>query len=219
MQALTFPLTAEHFPAMPACRHSARDAGHATHAGHHNATDFASIPNVITLLDAAADHPYPLIRGGGLFLICVGTGFLLSWLLPRYWAACAIAGGVAGFIASGLSALLPSLGTPSAVQISALVGSFLLEAGLIYLAVTRYKDAGDRKLLMAILFVVGLHFITMGLAHGPLIATLGVLTVINAAIGFHAKAISWKAFGIIDALLKLGFGLVMFLAYPAITYL
>jgi hypothetical protein len=173
---------------------------------------------VITLLDVAADHPYPLIRGGGLFLICVGTGFLLCWLMPKYWAQCAIAGGVAGFIASGLSALLPSLGTPSAVQISALVGSFLLEAGLIYLAVTRYKDAGDRKLIMAILFVVGLHFITMGLAHGPLIAILGVLTAINAAIGFRAEAISWKAFGVIDALLKLGFGLWMFLAYPAFTY-
>ncbi len=204
---------------MPACRHSARDRGHPTHRGHHAASGFASIPKVITLLDAVADHPYPLIRGGGLFLICVGTGFLLCWLMPKYWAQCAIAGGVAGFIASGLSALLPSLGTPTAVQISALIGSFLLEAGLIYLAVTRYKDAGDRKLIMAILFVVGLHFITMGLAHGPLIAILGVLTTINAAIGFNAQNISWKAFGIIDALLKLGFGLVMFLAYPALTYL
>jgi hypothetical protein len=168
--------------------------------------------------DVVASHPYPLIRGGGLFLICVGTGFLMCWLIPKYWAECAITGGVAGFIASGLTALLPSLGTPTALQIIALVGSFLLEAGLIYLAVTRYKDAGERKLIMAILFVVGIHFITMGLAHGPLIAALGVLTTINAAIGFRVDTIPWKVFGVIDALLKLGFGLWMFLGYPALTY-
>lgn len=29
-------------------------------------------------------HPFPLIRGGSLFLICVGLGFLIGWLLPRY---------------------------------------------------------------------------------------------------------------------------------------
>lgn len=166
---------------------------------------------------AAAAHPYPLIRGGGLFLIGVGTGFLLCWIFQRYWIQFAIAGGVAGIIGSGLSALLPSLGTPSAVQIGALAGSFLLEMGLIYLVITRYRSAGERKLVMGILFVVGLHFITMGLAHGPLIATLGVLTSANAAVGFRST-LDWRVFGVVDALLKLGFGLWMFLAFPAFTF-
>jgi hypothetical protein len=173
---------------------------------------------ITTLAQAAAEHPYPLIRGGGLFLMGVGTGFLLCWIFPKYWIPFAIGGGVAGIIGSGLSALLPSLGSPSAIQLIALIGSMVLELGLIYLAITRYKDAGERKLLMAILFVVGLHFITMGLAHGPLIAILGVLATANAAIGFNAEKIDWRVFGVIDALLKLGFGLWMFLAYPAFTY-
>ena len=174
---------------------------------------------MITLLDTAAlDHPYPLIRGGGLFLMCVGAGFLLCWIFPKHWIPFAIGGGVAGFIASGLSALLPKIGTIAPVHIIALVGSMVLEMGLIYLAITRYKDAGTRKLLMAILFVVGLHFIPMGLAHGPLILTLGVLCCLNAFVGFQASRVDWRVFGVLDALLKLGFGLWMFLAYPAFTY-
>lgn len=174
---------------------------------------------ITALTEVAADHPYPLIRGGGLFLTCVGAGFLLALLVPKWWMQFAIGGGVAGFIASGLSALLPSLGTPSAVQICALVGSFVLEMALIYLVITRYKDAGVDKLVPAIFFVVGLHFITMGLAHGPLILTLGVLTSLNAAIAFRTSGtVPWRVHGFVDAFLKLGFGLWMVLGYPPYTY-
>ncbi|CAM3446131.1 DUF6609 family protein [Stackebrandtia soli] len=173
----------------------------------------------LSLLSSVADaHPFPLIRGGGLFLMCVGAGFLLGWLLPRWWVPLAIGGGAAGIIASGLSALLPSLGTPSWIHIAALAGSIVLEMGLIYLVVSRYKDADERTMILAILFVVGLHFITMGAAHGPLIAILGVVTAANAAIGWYAKAVPLRVLGIVDALLKLGFGAVMLLAYPALTY-
>jgi hypothetical protein len=171
------------------------------------------------LATAAGDHPYPLIRGGGLFLLFVGAGFLLGWLIPKWWVQLAIAGGITGVIASGLSALLPSLGTPSWIHITALIGSMVLEMGLIYLVITKYRDAGERKLILAILFVVGLHFITMGAAHGPLIAILGVVTAINAAVGLWLRQAPLKLFGITDALLKLGVGAVMLLAYPAWTYL
>jgi hypothetical protein len=169
-------------------------------------------------VQAATAHPYPLIRGGGLFLMCVGAGFLLCWIFPKHWIPFAIGGGIAGFIASGLSALLPKIGTIHPIHIIALVGSMVLEMGLLYLAITKYKDAGQRKLLMAILFVVGVHFIPMGLAHGPLIAILGVLCCLNAAIGFRANNVAWQAFGVLDALLKLGFGFWMFAFYPAFTY-
>ena len=166
----------------------------------------------------AADHPYPLIRGGGLFLIGIGAGFLLGWIFPKRWIPLAIAGAVAGFTASGLSALLPSLGSPSAVQIAALAGAIVVEMGLIALVVTRFRDRELRTQILAILFVVGLHFLIMGLAHGPLIAALGVLTMANAALGLGVRSIPLRAFGIIDALLKLGFGVWMLALYPAFTY-
>lgn len=168
---------------------------------------------------AAADHPYPLIRGGGLFLMCVGAGFLTGLLVPKHWIPCAIAGFFAGFVASGLSALLPSLGTPSVVQIAGLVGSFLLEAGLLWFVLTRWRDRDERTLGLAIVLVVGVHFITMGLAHGPLIAGLGVLCVANAGLGLLVPAIPLRGAYLVDALLKLGFGVWMFVWHPAFTFL
>ncbi|TMS00294.1 DUF6609 family protein [Nonomuraea basaltis] len=54
------------------------------------------------------------------------------------------------------------------------------EAGLIYLVLTKTKGADDRTILLWILFMVGVHFVPMGLAHGPVITALGVLTMVNA---------------------------------------
>ncbi|GGP10981.1 hypothetical protein LDL08_28610 [Nonomuraea glycinis] len=163
-------------------------------------------------------HPYPLIRGGGLFLLGVGTGFLLSWIFNKHWLPFVIGGFVTGFVGSGLSALLPSLGTPSIAQIGGLVGAFVLEGGLIYLVLTKTKDADDyQTTILWILFVVGVHFVPMGLAHGPLISMLGVLTMANAYAGMRLKA-PLPVFGVIDALLKFGFGAVMLFAYPALTF-
>ncbi|MFC5820195.1 DUF6609 family protein [Nonomuraea harbinensis] len=166
--------------------------------------------------DTAA-HPYPLIRGGGLFLLGVGTGFLLSWLFQKYWLQFLIGGFVAGFVGSGLSALLPSLGPPSVAQIGGLVGSFVLEAGLIYWVLTKTKGADYRTVILWILFVVGVHFVPMGLAHGPLISILGVVTMVNAYVGLRTGA-PLRMFGLIDALLKFGFGAVMLFVHPALTF-
>lgn len=174
-------------------------------------------PLATALLAVPADHPYPLIRGGGLFLLGVGTGFLLSWIFRKFWLQFMIGGFIAGFVGSGLSALLPSLGTPSFAQIAGLVGSFVLEAGLIFLVITKTKSADDRTITLWILFVVGVHFVPMGLAHGPLITILGMLTMINAFAGLRSRA-PLPMIGVIDALLKFGFGAVMLLAYPALTF-
>lgn len=160
-------------------------------------------------------HPFPLIRGGGLFVIFVGLGFLLGWCFPRRSIPLAIGGFVAGFVASGLSALLPPLGTPSVVQVGALVAAIILEMGLIYLVVTRLRGAGERTLTLSILLVVGVHFVIMGLAHGPLMALLGVATVVNAAMGLWIfPNLPVRTLGIVDSLLKIGVGLWMLLLYP-----
>ncbi|WP_018348186.1 DUF6609 family protein [Longispora albida] len=171
-----------------------------------------------SLLALTGDHPYPLIRGGGLFLIFVGLGFTLGWLFPRRWVPLAIGGGIAGITASGLSALLPSLGSPSLVHIGALAAAIVAEMGLIALVVNRFRESGERTLIGWILLVVGAHFVLMGLAHGPLIALLGVLATLNALAALTVTRVPLRAFGLVDGLLKLGFGLWMLLEYPAFTY-
>ncbi|MFF4618209.1 hypothetical protein [Nonomuraea jabiensis] len=78
-----------------------------------------------------------------------------------------IGGFTAGFVGSGLSALLSSLGALSFAQIAGLVGSFALETGLIFLAITK---AGRRRSYDHVVDPLRgrAHFVPMGLAHGPL---------------------------------------------------
>ncbi|GAA0970713.1 hypothetical protein GCM10009555_020080 [Acrocarpospora macrocephala] len=166
---------------------------------------------------AALTHPYPLIRGGGIFLICVGLGFFLGLFFPRRWIPLAAGGFIVGFTGSGLSALLPSLGTPSILNIAALVVAVAFEAAVIVYLVKKIGDSDERRLTLSIMLVVGLHFVIMGLAHGPLIAALGILTAINATIGLFTKT-PIKPFFLSDSLLKIAFGVWMLAFYPAYTF-
>jgi hypothetical protein len=164
-------------------------------------------------------HPLPLIRGGGLFVICVGLGFLPGWIVPRVWLPCAIAGFVTGMVASAMSpALQPPLGDPSRLQVAALITAIVVEIVLTWYVVARFGGGNERTFILSILLVVGFHFIIVGPAHGLLMALLGLLTMLNAVIGMYsATSVPLQAFGIIDSMLKIGFGVWMLAFYPAVT--
>lgn len=161
-------------------------------------------------------HPFPLIRGGGLFLISVGLGFLIGWMIPRYWVPLAVGGFVTGGILSSFGSLLaPPLGVPTVTQIAALIGAIIFEIVLIIYVNKRFSD-DERKLILSILIVVGLHFLIMGISYGPLMAVLGILTVGNAWIGLrYLPQLSLRTFGIVDSLLKIAFGIWMVALFPS----
>lgn len=161
------------------------------------------------------EHPFPLIRGGGLFLICVGLGFLLGWLIPRWWIAFAGAGFALGIVASIYGAQLPpDLGSPTQLQVLAFYIAIAVEIVLIIAVNLRYKP-DERKQILGVLFVVGLHFVIMGVTFGPIIALLGVLVMLNAGLGWRALThVPIKRIGIIDSVLKIAFGVFMFVFYP-----
>lgn len=92
-------------------------------------------------MEVIMPHPFPMIRGGGLFLICVGGGFLLGWFIPRYWVWFAIGGFISGFIGSSFSPLLGlSLGIPTSIQISALIGAIIFEVVLILFVLRQFQN-------------------------------------------------------------------------------
>lgn len=159
-------------------------------------------------------HPFPMIRGGGLFLISVGLGFLVGWIFPRIWTPLAIIGFIVGVVSSSLSGLIPpSLGVPTNVQMIALGVAIIVEIILINLAIKYTKD--ERERILWILFVVGSHFIIMGISFGPMILGLGLMTMLNAWIGLKLlPATRLEIFGWIDSILKVGLGTWMFLFYP-----
>jgi hypothetical protein len=167
---------------------------------------------------AATPHPYPLIRSGGVFLICVGAGLLFGWIFPRWWTRIAVVSGVSAVTATAMSAVPLALGTPSTLHIVALIGAVAVEVGLIAYVLRRLRDADEHTRMLSILAVVGLHLVIMGLAFGPLIAALGVLAMVNAAVGLRVPAVPLPVAGVLDSLLKIVFGVWMLAFYPAVTY-
>jgi hypothetical protein len=160
----------------------------------------------------AMPHMFPMIRAGGLFILTMGIGVIFGALWPRRRIAMLIAGGAGATLAIILTAdlLTRPLGVPTRIQFWALAAAIVLEVVLIRVAVARYKRAGERPFLLAILFVVGLHFLPMALTFGPLCAALGLCAMANAAIALRAsREISLNRVWLIDGALKLSFGSFM----------
>lgn len=103
-----------------------------------------------------------------------------------------------------------AFGAPTAIQLWFLFGALAAEGALIPLAVARYRQAGERAVLLAILFVVGLHFLPMAVTFGPLRAALGLALCAVAGAGLWLRPdLSLDRLWAADGLIKIGFGTAM----------
>ena len=163
-------------------------------------------------------YPYPLIRSGGLFLIIIGAMIIAGVLLPRARNILVAVGLALASIITAIAApsLTQPLGVPSWPQILVLAGSVLLEMILIQVVVRYVYPLGERTIILSVLFVVGLHFLPMAVAFGPIIGILGILTILNAGAGLWLSpnmnlSIVW----FFDGFLKLACGILMMMVVLA----
>lgn len=157
-------------------------------------------------------YPYPLIRGGGLFLTIIGAMIIAGAMLPRSRNIMVAAGLALASIVTALAApsLARPLGVPSWQQILVLAGSVLLEIILIQVVVRSVYHLGERTIILNVLLVVGLHFLPMAVAFGPIIALLGILTILNAGAGLWLRPnMNLSILWFFDGLLKLVCGIIM----------
>lgn len=163
-------------------------------------------------------HTFPMVRAGGLFILIMGIGVALGGIFSAQRRLFLALGGGAATIAIVLSARVLSrpFGEPSHLQLWALGGSIVLEVVLIGYVVATYKKAGERILLLAILLAVGLHFLPMALAFGPLCVALGISAIANACFGLWVfRGARLKYIWLIDGRLKMAFGAFMLLTIGA----
>ncbi len=165
-------------------------------------------------------HPFPLIRGGGLFLLLVGLSIVVGAVAPRrlwasFTAGVMIASAVVALTAVRLTA---PLGRPTAFQIESLMVAVFIEVMAIGWLGSRLRAATERQRTLSILLVVGAHFFVMAPAFGPLVVLLGLASVVNALAGLRATATPWVAFWVVDGLLKAGVGGTMFWYAPRATW-
>jgi hypothetical protein len=156
-------------------------------------------------------HPYPLIRGGGLFLLLVGLSIMIGTVAPRRVWTLLIAGAIVASVVVAATAvrLTAPLGRPSAWQIESLAAAVVIEVMAIGWIGSRLRAATERRRTLSIMVVVGAHFFLMGPAFGPLVVLLGVLSVANAVAGLRAEATPWLTFWLVDGALKAATGAAM----------
>lgn len=161
----------------------------------------------------AVSHEYPMVRGSGAFLVCLGLGLILAVIGARdapmnlqILGACAII----GIIAIPVMRRLFPLGRPKAVHILAMSGAVALELFLFWLVFSRLqKHAQPQIRWLWALLLVGLHFIPMGFALGRRVVFLGAACVVVAASALFFGLVPFAWAVVIDGMLKVGFGASM----------
>lgn len=155
---------------------------------------------------------FPLIRGGGLFLIIVGIAMLMGslqfrWRNPLLGVGAAIAAAATFAMAAQLAA---PHGAPTRLQVASLVVAVLLESVALVWAIRRFARSGERTVTIAVLVVVGAHFVLMAPAFGPLIVLLAIFAIAHAVAGLHFQTYPLNRLWAVDGALKLAIGAVMF---------
>lgn len=156
----------------------------------------------------------PLIGAGGVFLIIVGVAIVLGalrfrsrYLLLGLGAAAASAALV--FLAVPLSA---PYGPPSPVQLWSLTLAVAIEVVAFIVIMPIAARRGQRAMTVAILAIVGGHFLIMTPAFGPLIFVLGAANLANAFAGARISGYATPALWGVDGALKAAAGIAMLLA-------
>ena len=161
-------------------------------------------------------YAFPMVRAGGVFIFIMGAGVVLGALVPKRRRSLLVLAAAVATIAMIFSAshLSAPYGAPTKLQLWFLFGSIGAEAIFIRVAVALYRHASERSLLLAILFAVGLHFLPMGMAFGPLCTALGLMLCLCAGIGLWLMpGIPLNTLWASDGLIKMIFGATMLLAY------
>src|ERR1700739_1683815 len=123
----------------------------------------------VSLAPVSWAHAFPMARAGGLFIFIMGVGVVLGAILPNSRRSLLVFGAVVATIALVFSAacLSAPFGAPTKLQLWFLFGSIGAEAILVRVAVALYRQAGERSLLLAILFSGGVHFFPLAAGFWP----------------------------------------------------
>lgn len=158
---------------------------------------------------------FPLMRGGGLFLIAVGLGIVVGslgghrWLIPGLISGAAL--GVAAMAAGGITKwIFEGLPYPQWWHWAVLGAAFLLEGFLVSQVVERFSTQ-THQFWLWMLFIVGVHFLVLVFSHGPICGLLGVACMANALIGLRLANPPVTLFWGIDGALKVVAGAAMVL--------
>jgi hypothetical protein len=159
---------------------------------------------------------FPITPYGGLFLAALGLCLILGAFVSRgrmILVGIGFALGVAAMMLFGAK-FAAGLGPPNQFQVGSLALAVVLEVAAFAVFMPKLRIHGARATLLGMLAIVGVHFIVMLPAFGPLIGALGALCALNAAAAWRAPFYPSGAVWFVDGVLKLGFGALMLRSSP-----
>jgi hypothetical protein len=158
---------------------------------------------------------YPMAPLGGLFVATIGLFLILGTALPTLRMTLTYVGFAAGTLALILGGrLVVGLPAPSRLQVTSLVLAIALEIVMFVLLMPLARRQGERAVLVATLAIVSVHFLVMLPAFGTLIAVLGILCLLNAAIAWRNPSYSIDLAWFLDGGMKLGLGILLVMTSP-----
>lgn len=158
-------------------------------------------------------NKYPIRRSGGLFLILVGITLLLSLVFAdgNLVNQMIFVIGITISILSFFTVKYFSHGRPSRHQIIALGFALLLELILSILLINIVpQGTSERNMWLYGFIIVGIHFLPMAYSFGSIMLILGTGCLVNATLGLLIPQFPYEVFGIIDGMLKLEIGVILF---------
>lgn len=158
---------------------------------------------------------YPMAPLGGVFILVVGLFVVAGsvWSRKRLmlmWIG--LAGGVIGIVLSGRLAM--GLPHPTLVQTGSLGLAIVVEIIAFRLAMPALRPKGERAMLIGSLAIVGLHFLIMLPAFGPMMTILGLTCTASAFLAWRLPRYAIPAFWAVDGLLKCGIGALLIATSP-----
>lgn len=170
------------------------------------------MPIATVIGDLTQAEVFPLIRGGGLFLIVAGISIVLGAFAfrlryPIFGVGAAIAGGLTAVYAAPLAA---PYGAPTLVHVASLGIAVALEMILLVSVLGARRSADDREAMLSVLTIVGAHFVLMSPAFGPLMMVLAGASVLNVLVALLMRAYPSVLVWAVDGALKAGVGALMF---------
>jgi hypothetical protein len=158
---------------------------------------------------------FPMAPLGGLFVATIGLFILLGAAAPQQRMSLTYIGFGAGTVALVLGGRLAAgLPRPTTIQVGSLVLAIVLEIIAFVVAMPRLRPRGERTVIIATLIIVGLHFIVMTPAFGPLIGVLGLLCAMNAVIAWRRPSYGIPAAWFVDGVMKLAVGAILISTSP-----
>ncbi len=167
-------------------------------------------------MDAFTDMPltFPLMRGGGAFLVAIGLGILVGAFGGRRFRTVALVAGaglgvIVMAVGGATKVIFEGLGYPAVWQWVVLGLAYAVEVLLVNLVLRRVPDTSSRRFWLWILVIVGAHFLILLPSHGPICGALALLCMANALIGLRLQDTDLRVFWAVDGVLKIAAGAAM----------